>query len=316
VENIPETIHEFVSENNPINNEVTNYDYEEWEHEDELRARHELTERVHIIQRNVTYNDALKTYFRQKMDYEIDLLKRKRVAFKKAKTKKNGMMLSQAVKGKCIHCKRLVNTIFRTDSNGYYASCGDLAHPCILDIKLLRGHFASNEQFLYLFREQIEQEKDASIRQKLDHLFSYVSAETAVRGSKQLQQTYKETSKLFQGFYDRNQETFYNTKRGELLHEKRAKIQEIQSQIKDIVEEYKKSGHLLANASYGGITGLLASAMEIYVQQLLPEIENYRRLKYEIMEMNGDVLFQREVGLNKTEYTFGDDPSIARLRGV
>ena len=316
IDNVPETIHEFVSENNPLSQEVTNYDYVEWEHEDELRERYDKMERANVVQRNVSYSDALQTYFRLKHDYETDLLKRRRIAFKKAKTRKNGILRSQRVLGKCVHCKRNVGTVFRTDSNGYYASCGDTSQACTLDIKLLRGQFSPNEQFLYLFREQIEQEKDGIIRQKMDSLFSYVSEETAVKDFKQLLTAYKETSELFHGFFDRHQEIFYNTKRGELLQEKKTKIQEIQAQIKSIVDEYKKSGNLLANASYGGVTGLLKSAMEIYVRDLMPEIENLRRLKYEIMEMNGDVLVQREVGLNQTEYTFGDPPTAARFRGV
>jgi hypothetical protein len=316
IDNVPKTIHEFVSENNPLAQEVTNYDYVDWEHEDELRERYDKIARAEVVQRKITYNDALQSYFRLKHDYETDLLKRRRIAFKKATTRKSGISRAQRVRGKCIHCKREVGTEFRTDSNGYYASCGDTSQACVLDIKLLRGQFSPNEQFLYLFREQIEQEKDGIIRQKMDSLFNYVSEETAVRSFKKILQTYKETSELFQGFFDRHQEIFYNTQRGELLQEKKAKIQEIQAQIRGFVEEYKKSGNILANASYGGVTGLLKSAMDIYVRDLMPEIENLRRLKYEIMEMNGDVLFQRETGLSQTEYTFGDPPSVVRFRGV
>jgi hypothetical protein len=316
IDNLPETIHEFVFENNPLTTEITNYDYVDWEHEDEFRERYDRMERANVVKRNISYHDALKTYFRLKHDYENDLLKRRRVAFKKSKSRKNGSLRAKRIRGKCVHCKREVGTTFNTDSNGYYAYCGDVSQPCSLDIKLLRGQFSPNEQFLYLFREQIEKEKDGIICQKMDSLFNYISEETAVRDFKQVLQTYKETSELFHEFFDRHQETFYNTKRQDLLKEKKMKIQEIQAQIHEIIDEYKRSGNLLANASYGGVTGLLKSAMEIHVRDLIPEIENLRRLKYEIMEINDNVLFQREVGLNKTEYTFGDPPTVVRFRGV
>jgi hypothetical protein len=56
--------------------------------------------------------------------------------------------------------------------------------------------------------------------------------------------------------------------------------------------------------------------MELYAKDLLPEIDNLRRLKYGTIEMENDVLNQQPVGIQDLEYTYGDMPSVEKFRGV
>jgi len=318
VNNLPENIHEYVAENNPLTMETNIYDYEEWEYEDTLRQGRDIAEKKHVQQRKIKYVDALNVYFKYKSQYEADLLKRRREAFKKAGGKRAAMVRAQRIQGRCLKCKRTVGMSFFTNTEGYFARCGDDSHPCEFNIKLFRGNFSYNDYFLYLFKEQLETEKTAIIRKKLDSLFNYVSEETSVKEFKKILDTYNDTSALYGELLKRNDEIYHDKHKQELIAKKQEKIYTLLARIKSMLQEYKTSERSQEHqhATYGGVTGILRTTMEIYVNDLLPEMENLRRLKYEIMEMENNTLFQRAAGLTQLEYTYGDAPSVERFRGV
>ena len=73
----------------------------------------------------------------------------------------------------------------------------------------------------------------------------------------------------------------------------------------------------------------MRNAVEIQVKEIIPEMNNLRRLKYELMEMDNktinaggfgksiiDVeckLIQRYVNLSKHDFTFGEEPSVVKF---
>jgi hypothetical protein len=318
VENVPQGIHEYVAENNPLAQEKNNYDYAEWEYEDDIRAEEAYLDKKHVKDRKIKYLDALNVYFKLKREYEADRLNRRRTAFKKGATRKQGAKRAQMVQGKCLKCKRMVGMVFYTDANGHVAHCGDNSKPCDFHIKLLRGNFSFSDYYFYLFYEQLETEKIEIIRQKLDSLFSYVSEETAVKEFKRVLESYNDTTALFGDFNQRNNELYHNKDKQEMIAKKRAQIFRILAQIQGMVQEYQREprGAESQHAAYGGVTGTLHTAMELYAKDLLPEIDNLRRLKYGTIEMENDVLNQQPVGIQDLEYTYGDMPSVEKFRGV
>ena len=318
LENIPQDIHDYVAENNPLAKETTSYDYAEWEYEEDIRQAADWADKKEVKDRKIKYLDALTIYFKIKNEYENDLLKKRRIAYKKALSKKAGVLRAKKIKGQCYHCHRMVGMEFRSTVEGYVARCGDTHHPCQFIIKLFRGNFSSNEYFLYLFREQLEKEKIEIIRQKLDSLFSYISEESSVKEFKKILDSYNDSNVLYSELLKRNNEINHNEHTKELLQKKQAKVYQFMSKIQSMVQEYKSSPHSqdTQHINYGGATGILRTAMELYVKDLLPEVENLRRLKYEIMEMDNNRLFQRETGLQKLEYTYGDAPTVEKFRNV
>ena len=70
---------------------------------------------------------------------------------------------------------RKYKTIFSTNATNYIAVCGDTKSPCELKIKLFRGDFDLNEKYLYYFKQQLEDDKQIIISQKMDTLFNYLS---------------------------------------------------------------------------------------------------------------------------------------------
>lgn len=316
VNGVAENIHEFVSENNPLAMETTSYNYEE--NDDENNDKIKIADKKQTENVKIKYLDALQIYFKLKQEYEMDLLKRRRIAFKKSTTKTGGVKRSKAVKGKCVQCKRIVGMNFSNNSEGYVARCGDPSHPCGLSIKLLRGNFSSNEYYLYLFKEQLEKEKIEIIRQKLDSLFSYISEESSVKQFKKILDSYNDLSGTYGDLTKRNNELYHDLHKAELITKKREKIYKILAQIKSMIHEYKTDGHTTErqHSNYGGSTGLLRTAMEVYVNDLLPEVENLRRLKHDVNEMEDNVVFQKGFSLQKLEYTYGDLPSVEKFRGI
>jgi hypothetical protein len=109
---------------------------------------------------------------------------------------------------------------------------------------------------------------------------------------------------------------YHNAHKNELIAKKREQIFKILAQIHEMVQEYKNQGSETQHTLYGGVTGVLHTAMEVYVRDLLPEIDNLRRLKYATIEIEDDVLYQSKVGLQDLEYTYGDLPSVEKFRGV
>jgi len=86
-----------------------------------------------------------------------------------------------------------------------------------------------------------------------------------------------------------------------------------------LLEEYEKTNN----------KEILRNAVEIQVKEIIPEMENLRRLKYELMEMDNkttnaggfgksiiDVkcnLIQRYANLSRYDHTFGEEPSVVKF---
>jgi hypothetical protein len=296
VENLPETIHEFISENNPI--AIT-----ETEGNDEPKDR---------VEKKLNYAEALAKYFKMKSKYEEEVMDKRRAAYRRGTSKKDKAARSAAVKPKCIKCSRPVGTVFSTDINGYRAICGDKEHPCGLDIKLSRGNYELSESILEAFRDAMNDTKDRIIKLKMDTLFNYVSESASSKLFKRKMDDYNKDSKIYKDELDRYNDLYNNTHKKELIKTKMALIHGIHKDIRGMLLEYTASDN----------KNLLTTIIETYTKDLLPEIENLRRLKNDIMEMNYEmnlnspnmsILYQSEVALSKCEYLYGEPPNVIKF---
>ena len=89
-------------------------------------------------------------------------------------------------------------------------------------------------------------------------------------------------------------------------------IYELQKNIRTLLAEYANTGD----------NNVLAIAVVTQKDDLIPEIENLRRLKYDIMEVNIEpnanspdvsTLFQSELALSRCEYLYGESPSVVKF---
>ena len=289
VSNLPETIHDFVSENNPIQM-ITDV-------EDDDKS-------VGSPDRIIDYREALNEYFKLKSEYEQKLREKRRKEYKKGSDKKDRMRRVSAVKPKCVNCHRPVGTIFATDVNGYTAICGDKNSPCKLNIKLLRGNFDQHESILTEFKASIDDVKERIIKLKMFTLFNYVSEATSAKQFKKELDEYNTFSTVYKDELHKYNELYNSSHKPELIRSKSSAIHQIQLTIRKLMDDYEKTDN----------SELLKTAVYTYKTDLLPEIANISRYKYDVMEMNNtDVesrLFQMEVALSKSEYIYGEQPSV------
>jgi hypothetical protein len=290
VENLPDTIHEYIAENNQI-----------------PASHEEANTKTKDIRKRIDYADALGRYFKLKSDYETAVREQKRKAFKRGASKKEGVKLAAAVRPKCVVCKRPVGSIFASDTNGYTALCGDTNKPCNLDIKLSRGNFEMNETILTTFRESLNDTKARIIRLKMDTLMGYITETTASKLFNRKVEEFNKDNTIYaeelarhNGLYDR----------GEAIQRKQDAVYQINQSIRKMLGEYENNN------------GIIQTVVHTYKTDLLPELENLRRLKYDIMEVElvehenrptMTVLRQMEVAPSKLEYVYGEQPAVLKF---
>jgi DNA-binding transcriptional regulator YbjK len=254
------------------------------------------------ILNKVDYAEALDNYFRIKQKYEIGLLNQKRKAFSKGKTKKDAIRRSMSIVPKCLNCGKSGGMSFNTTGDGYTASCGNSQNPCKFNIELTRGSYISSETYLDAMDDILNDTKQIVVNQKMDALFEYVSETTASRAFKETIKRYEEDSDLYNIEMKNFNELYNNAKRADDIKKRQVIIYNINQKIKMLTDEYKENG----------TTSALKVIVNIYINELMPEIENMRRLKYDIMEVIDDRLVQIEVRPSREEVNDSEEPIVKK----
>jgi hypothetical protein len=224
----------------------------------------------------LTYKEAIFKYFKMKRNYEKEM--KMKVARIKQRTKHNPKkrrMLLASLKGNCVVCKRSVGSIFTKRNNYYTALCGDVGkNPCRLNISIFNGIYYNFFDDMHYFKEYTENSVQEIIKQKMDVLFNYAD-ESGV--SKRFEETMKKYTDYNDGFmilYDKYKEIYENPAKKELIRLKNERINEIMSEINGSIVEYRKTPSNIE---------LLREAVERQQKELVKEIVELRRLKYEEM---------------------------------
>jgi hypothetical protein len=310
LENVPKSLIDLKMEENPFS-EVT---YQEMHPE----------EREHHRDDKKNFIEAVNEFLKLKKMYEYLLYENKKEVYDSKKTmrgKNTARKLAQQVKPRCINCHRPVGTIFSIKNGEYTAICGDTnaQTKCSLNIKILGGGYSSHDNILYLFREEVEESKEKIIARKLDTLFNYVNENKAITIFKKDLEDYNFTNSIYKQLYEKNIELYSDPIRKELIAKKENEISKLMETMNKLLEEYEKTNN----------KEILRNAVEIQVKEIIPEMENLRRLKYELMEMDNitinaggfgksiiDVkckLLQRYANLSRYDHTFGEEPSVVKF---
>ena len=300
IENLPENIVDFNYENNPSIEFRNSPSIPKEKPVDEIDMKQQIS-----------YNEALMTYFQLKQQYESGILeKKKKMYTMSTKPKKIKMQELQSLKPACVNCKRPVGTLFKRKDDRYIAICGDAKQPCHLKIELYTGSFSNNEKLMYLFKEHVGDLKDKIIQQKLDTLFNFVNEKTAVEEFKKELNEYNETNMMLKELSDKYNENYHNPQKKELINKKREVIYRYIENVRSLLKEYENNEN----------RELLRTAVQLQVEKLIPETENLRRLTSEHMEMTTDkeyinhYLFKNEVALSKNDFTFGEPQRVIHFR--
>lgn len=302
IEHFPDTISDLRMENNPLTEihrlnerEGEGHGNKDDEDDGEIRA---------------DYAESLNTYFELKTEYNNNVYDMKKSVFKKAKSKKAARLMMAELKPKCINCNRPVGSIFNNDGRTYIARCGDPKHPCNLDIRIYAGEFSQIDYLLDVFMNEIEDNKENIIKQKLDTLFNYISEHNAISIFKKRLDEFTETNAFLKELKDEYVSIFFNEDKKEKIQKKIESISRVQERFNDLIVKYKATDN----------RELLQDAMVIYVDEIKPEMENLRLMKHETMEVYKAKdnmtyhLFQRDYRLDKLDFTFGAYPKVLKFR--
>jgi hypothetical protein len=282
IENLPEGIVDFVMENTP-NIEFRNSDLGSLTTEEERQSKKEKEEED---EQQLSYEESLTEFFRLKNEYQTKVRKMKRDAYKKGSTKRMSRELVLSVKPACIHCKRPVGTLFseRID-NKYTILCGDKENPCKLNVQIFNGGNERTIETLELFGEELDTIKEKIIRQKLDTIFNYVSEEKSVEMFKKELDLYNSDSIIYKELLDTYVQQYHDPRKKEQINKKNENIFTLNEKIKELLNEYKKTGN----------PELLRLAVRIQIKEIYPEIRNRRMLENEVVELDREMVGQKEI---------------------
>ena len=136
--------------------------------------------------------EALNEYFKLKLKYEGQIMTNKKKIMNNI-TLSNKEKRSEflKLKPKCINCKRPGGTIFKTtffedtDKGDAYrehsATCGIIADPCNLNIKIQIGKVELLPELLNYMEKDIKEFKNEIIDDKNKLLFGYLTTEEALK---------------------------------------------------------------------------------------------------------------------------------------
>lgn len=264
---------------------------------------------------NVEYNEALYRYFELKQKYDLGIERRRKIiSSKKDLAKKEKVKEMQKFRPPCVVCKRSVGSIFKHVDGHYIALCGDADKPCKLKIKLFNGSFMSLEKRLEMMKQQVNELRERIMRYDLDRILNY-SGEGGKKVTDDVVYSVMTEYNTFNTYYNELEELFKNT-----FHSSHKK-ELVASKLNDVHELLKLIRSELMNYSETDDTVILQGIVNIYKNELVPEIINLRNLKHPYMtvgvvnpfndiasnEVRETILEQRPAVLIDTEVSIHED---------
>jgi hypothetical protein len=223
--------------------------------------------------------ESMADYFKLKSKYETKAQEARSNIREKALLRglgeKRARKVAKELRPKCVNCKRPVGTVFKMREDRLIAYCGNTKEPCSLKIEIFKGRFESDDQFADYTAKGLIETKEKIIRQKMDVLFNYASEQETVTKFKDLIEEYNLFAFLHKMDLEIREDKRFNVHKRELIKSKMNKLADIKAAMNTHMEEYESSGN----------RDELNAAMDVYIREYMPEVNNLRLMKYGVMEM-------------------------------
>lgn len=262
--------------------------------------------------------EALNEFFKMKLAYETVLMENKKKIinnFLLSKREKRIEFLK--LKPKCINCGRPGGTRFQTtfiaesDNEEAYrqhsATCGVIADPCPLQIKIQLGKVELLPELLDSLQHSIKEKKDEVIDNKNKLLFGYLSTEEVLLKFDDLKADINDYTSLYDAYLDTYHSIVDNDRTKEELEETTSNIYIQINQIKDCIKKMNDTD----NVQYA------RDAVNIYTNTLMPLMNKSRVLKYDetMVWHNADIntcnLMQNKNSIRSLSYSSFQDRVVA-----
>jgi ribosomal protein S27E len=247
----------------------------------ETRATSVISKKVNLNKHVVDneFVEKLNEYYKLKHEYETKKLSQKNSILKDTTLNmKRKQDKYKRMKVNCINCGRNVGTIFENDSGILSAVCGDKLAPCKLDIKIDRGKFLSLENLIDVFQNGVDEMKEKIISTKLDLLFGYEPESVVLKKFGNLKNELTEDLEAVMGYRTHFIETVSNLDNKSELNSKMTMFYNKIALIKSTIAEFNEMGQIQ----------LIKDMVSMYDTELLPLLDELRKLKYKYMAMEYD----------------------------
>jgi hypothetical protein len=254
--------------------------------------------------------DAIENYYKLKSLYE----NKKKIEYEKLK----GRMTSKEYTHKkmkkevsklnyqCVNCKRKVNSKFIIKDNKLIALCGDSKTPCNLNIEIEKGTFDRYDNLKNETLDNINKFKEQIFKIKLELIFKLKSEDYNFALFKKVKNALNDEYGDLIIFNDilHNLDQLYDNNE---IKGKTTKYLEYIQAIDIMKINYRKEN----NAKY------LKEAVDIYVQNIIPLIDELYELKYNtnrVEQINGTPKYykyiQQKYNYYQTEINNEEEPKI------
>ena len=268
----------------------------------------------------MSVNEALNEFYKLKSKYESDFNKDKQKIIKnKIFSWKEKKQEFKQLKPKCINCRRPVGTIFSVkhigkendDSRELKAICGSLSEPCNLNITINPGVTYNIMNHIKELEKDNEDYKNEIIEYKNKLLFGYTTTEAAIEKFDKTKEAINDISFLLNFNYEQLFDIVDNKSKNE-------RIQKLQEEIYFFIAEIKQS---MSKFNTTTNVQFARDAVEIYVKQMQPKIDELVTLKYKVNlveydESNGTYhLIQKKIGIATLEDNYVEPSLVSFVYG-
>lgn len=224
----------------------------------------------------ISYDEAIEEYYALKSKYES----KNQAYISKILRNPSLSILSKRSKirsysKKCIICGKAGGTLFSNKDGVLSAVCGNTKNPCGLNIRIVRKEVEPSYQLAEDFSNKLEVDKQSIIRSKLDLLFQYRSEDDSLKLFNSNKSSYENDSKEYLKAVDSYFNISQNPERESELKKADVNLYVMKTGFASMIKEFQEKSD---EAS------IMQSAIEMYVDDLIPETNKIRNLKYRNVE--------------------------------
>jgi len=262
--------------------------------------------------------DSLNEYFKLKFKYETQIVTNKKKLINNP-TLSNREKRSEylKLKPKCINCKRPGGSIFKTifiketdkvDSHRQYmASCGIIADPCNLNIKIEVGNVELLSNLLNQIQKELRDLKNTIIDDKNKLLFGYIDTEKALENFEDLKDAINVYSSIYERYLENYNNIVDNDSKKQSLNESITSFYILIEQIKECISKMNETDNVQ----------FAKDAVNIYQDNLRPLMNKIRDLSYDETKVWHDIdsntcnLIQNKYSIQSLSYSSFQDKVVS-----
>ena len=239
------------------------------------------------------YLEVLDNYYNLKNQYDTEYKNKRTNIIKKHKKDYSKIKKDiKNIKRYCINCKKLGGTLFSNNDGVLTAQCSVEDNPCNLDIRISKGSIIDIDDFYHQTMDDIEIDKINIISTKLDLLFGLENENITFKLFDDYKTDYKNNLKIIKEIENFNtQKNSVEIKRKNSKQdkdiveniEKKIFLKSKHSELQNLIKKYRDS---IYNYKKENKQSFLRDALLKYNNEILPLINNIRKVKYDEQNVN------------------------------